>query len=103
MSSRNQERKASPPRRSPNPPRRCGIGAERQRPRPDRHRRPRRPHCLGARRSHRTVMKVTKRGEYALRALIALAIAREAGRDLLPLKEIAALDISEHGENAYND
>jgi DNA-binding IscR family transcriptional regulator len=48
-------------------------------------------------------MKVTKRGEYALRALIALAIAREAGRDLLPLKEIAALDISEHGENAYND
>jgi len=35
-------------------------------------------------------MKVTKRGEYALRALIDLAIAREAGRDLLPLKEIAA-------------
>lgn len=35
-------------------------------------------------------MKLTKRGEYALRALIDLAIAREAGRDLLPLKEIAA-------------
>jgi len=35
-------------------------------------------------------MKVTKRGEYALRALIDLATAREAGRDLLPLKEIAA-------------
>ena len=33
-------------------------------------------------------MKVTKRGEYALRALIALAMAREAGRDLLTLKEI---------------
>ncbi len=35
-------------------------------------------------------MKITKRGEYALRALIDLAIAREAGRDLLPLKEVAA-------------
>jgi Rrf2 family protein len=35
-------------------------------------------------------MKVTKRGEYALRALIDLATAREAGRELLPLKEIAA-------------
>lgn len=35
-------------------------------------------------------MKLTKRGEYALRALIDLAIAREAGRDLLPLKEVAA-------------
>lgn len=35
-------------------------------------------------------MKLTKRGEYALRALIDIAIAREAGRELLPLKEIAA-------------
>ena len=35
-------------------------------------------------------MKLTKRGEYALRALIDLSIAREAGRDLLPLKEVAA-------------
>jgi len=35
-------------------------------------------------------MKLTKRGEYALRALIDLTVAREAGRDLLPLKEIAA-------------
>ena len=34
-------------------------------------------------------MKLTKRGEYALRALIDLAIAREAGRELLSLKEIA--------------
>ena len=35
-------------------------------------------------------MKLTKRGEYALRALISLASAREAGIDLLPLKEIVA-------------
>ena len=35
-------------------------------------------------------MKLTKRGEYALRALISLAAAREAGLDLLPLKDIVA-------------
>jgi Rrf2 family protein len=35
-------------------------------------------------------MKLTKRGEYALRALIDIAIARESGRELLSLKEIAA-------------
>ncbi|MBU6182296.1 MAG: Rrf2 family transcriptional regulator [Verrucomicrobia bacterium] len=35
-------------------------------------------------------MKLTKRGEYALRALIDLALAREAGRTLVALKEIAA-------------
>jgi Rrf2 family protein len=35
-------------------------------------------------------MKLTKRGEYALRALIDMALAREAGCALMPLKEISA-------------
>jgi Rrf2 family protein len=35
-------------------------------------------------------MKLTKRGEYALRALIDLAIAPQAGRQMLSQKEIAA-------------
>jgi len=35
-------------------------------------------------------MKLTKRGEYALRALIDMVLAREAGRELIPLKEISA-------------
>ena len=35
-------------------------------------------------------MKLTKRGEYALRALIDLAIAPQAGRHMLSQKEIAA-------------
>jgi Rrf2 family protein len=34
-------------------------------------------------------MKLSKRGEYALRALIDLGIAAQAGRDMLQLKEIA--------------
>jgi Rrf2 family protein len=34
-------------------------------------------------------MKLTKRGEYALRALIDMVLAREAGRELIPLKEIS--------------
>ena len=34
-------------------------------------------------------MKLTKRGEYALRALIDLAIAPQAGRHMLSQKEIA--------------
>lgn len=34
-------------------------------------------------------MHLTKRGEYALRALIDLGIAREAGRDLVQIPEIA--------------
>jgi Rrf2 family protein len=37
-------------------------------------------------------MKLTKRGEYALRALIDMVLAREAGRELIPLKEISARD-----------
>jgi Rrf2 family protein len=36
------------------------------------------------------VMKLTKRGEYALRALIGLAMAHQCGRELLSLKEIAS-------------
>ncbi len=36
------------------------------------------------------LMKLTKRGEYALRALIDMVLAREAGRELIPLKEISA-------------
>lgn len=35
-------------------------------------------------------MKLSKRGEYALRALIDLGIAHQAGRPLLPLTEIVA-------------
>lgn len=35
-------------------------------------------------------MKLSKRGEYALRALIDLALARAAGRELLQLNEICA-------------
>lgn len=35
-------------------------------------------------------MKLTKRGEYALRGLIDMVLAREAGRELIPLKEISA-------------
>lgn len=35
-------------------------------------------------------MKLSKRGEYALRALIDLGMAREAGRELVALGEIAA-------------
>lgn len=35
-------------------------------------------------------MKLSKRGEYALRALIALGIAHEAGRPMLRLQEIVA-------------
>ena len=34
-------------------------------------------------------MKLSKRGEYALRAMIDLAVAQEIGRPLLPLKELA--------------
>ena len=34
-------------------------------------------------------MKLSKRGEYALRALIDLGLAQEAGRDLVRLQEIA--------------
>lgn len=34
-------------------------------------------------------MKLSKRGEYALRALIDLGLAEEAGRDVLSLQEIA--------------
>lgn len=34
-------------------------------------------------------MKVSKRGEYALRALIDLGLAREAGREVLQLSELA--------------
>ncbi len=34
-------------------------------------------------------MKLTKRGEYALRALIDIGIAREAGRNRLPIREIS--------------
>lgn len=34
-------------------------------------------------------MRLTKRGEYALRALIDLGIAQEAGRDLVQIAEIA--------------
>ena len=37
-------------------------------------------------------MKLTKRGEYALRALISLGLARETGRDLVRLGEIAEKD-----------
>jgi Rrf2 family protein len=35
-------------------------------------------------------MKITKRGEYALRTLIAICIAKELGRDLVPITELAA-------------
>lgn len=35
-------------------------------------------------------MKISKRGEYALRGLIDLGIAHEAGRTLLPIQEIIA-------------
>ena len=35
-------------------------------------------------------MKVSKRGEYALRALIDLGIAAESGQPLLPAQEIVA-------------
>lgn len=35
-------------------------------------------------------MTITKRGEYALRALIAICIAKEFGRDLVPIAELAA-------------
>jgi Rrf2 family protein len=34
-------------------------------------------------------MRLTKRGEYALRAMIDLGIAREAGRDVVQIAEIA--------------
>jgi len=34
-------------------------------------------------------MRLTKRGEYALRALIDLGIAQEAGRDVVQIAEIA--------------
>ncbi len=34
-------------------------------------------------------MNLSKRGEYALRALIDIGIAREQGRDLLPIRELA--------------
>lgn len=34
-------------------------------------------------------MRVSKRGEYALRALIDLGIAQELGRPLLPIRELA--------------
>ena len=34
-------------------------------------------------------MKMTKRGEYALRALIDLGIAQEAGRPLIQISELA--------------
>lgn len=37
-------------------------------------------------------MKLTKRGEYALRALISLGLARETGRGLVRLTEIAEKD-----------
>lgn len=37
-------------------------------------------------------MKLSKRGEYALRGLIDLGIAHEAGRKLLPIQEIVALE-----------
>jgi DNA-binding IscR family transcriptional regulator len=40
-------------------------------------------------------MKLTKRGEYALRALIDMVLAREAGRELIPLKEIILFFIYE--------
>ncbi len=35
-------------------------------------------------------MKLSKRGEYALRALIDLSVARELGRPLLPIRELSA-------------
>ncbi len=34
-------------------------------------------------------MNITKRGEYALRALIAICLAKEVGRDLVPISELA--------------
>lgn len=34
-------------------------------------------------------MNLSKRGEYALRALIDIGIAREQGRELLPIRELA--------------
>jgi Rrf2 family protein len=37
-------------------------------------------------------MKLSKRGEYALRALINLGIAREAGRDVLGVAELSKVD-----------
>jgi Rrf2 family protein len=37
-------------------------------------------------------MKLSKRGEYALRALIDLALARAAGRDLLQARELASYE-----------
>jgi len=37
-------------------------------------------------------MKLTKRGEYALRALIDLGIAQEVGRDLLKIGELVGAE-----------
>ncbi len=34
-------------------------------------------------------MKLSKRGEYALRAMIDIGIARELGRELIPIREIS--------------
>ena len=34
-------------------------------------------------------MKISKRGEYALRALIDIGIAKELGRDLVRINELA--------------
>jgi len=35
-------------------------------------------------------MKISKRGEYALRALIDIGIAKELGRDLVQISELAS-------------
>ena len=36
------------------------------------------------------LMKLTKRGEYVLRALIDMVLSREAGRQLIPLKSLVS-------------
>ena len=37
-------------------------------------------------------MNLSKRGEYALRAMIDIGIAREQGRELLPIRELAEIE-----------
>ena len=44
----------------------------------------------GAPRRSEALMKLTKRGEYALRALIDMVLSREAGRQLIPLKSLVS-------------
>lgn len=36
------------------------------------------------------LMKLTKRGEYVLRTLIDIVLAREAGRELIPMKSLGS-------------